>query len=138
MSTLPRNSAPELKPEGAYRKESVAQQLLGDPVGRLGPGIADGHICIAGMEVENSIRADHLERRIGVQCPPQGEARDQPPARECIRCGNAQWLAAGVSPDGCKDSGEGFEPVADHRKKPRSVLSKNQGTGRRRNRAQPQ
>src|ERR1700716_4641092 len=60
--------------------EGIAQEILGDTVRRQRPGIADGDVGIAGMEVQNAVGADHVERRIGARLPPAGQAWDKPAA----------------------------------------------------------
>jgi hypothetical protein len=64
--------------------ERIAKKFLRDTVCWQYAGIADGDVSIAGMEVQNAVGADHLERRIGARLPPAGQAWDKPAARKGI------------------------------------------------------
>src|SRR6202048_4084996 len=81
--------------------EAIAQEFFGDTVCWQRAGIADGDVGIAGMEVQNAVGADHVERRIGAHLPPAGQAWHKPAAptggcrRSAKRVGVRRGLGGG-------------------------------------------
>src|SRR4030088_3287098 len=102
--------------------EEIPQEILGDTVRRQRPGIADGDVGIAGMEGQNAVGADHVERRIGARLPPAGQAWDKPAARKGVcRC-DAKRLRIPIALHGGESGDKRFETVADDWKKADSGL----------------
>jgi hypothetical protein len=106
----------------ADRPERVTQEFFGYAVHWRRAGIADGDVGVAGMQVENVVGADHVERRIGTRLSPAGQAGHEPSARKCICGRNAKRLFVAIVPDGCDRNGKRFEAVANDREEAGSGL----------------
>jgi hypothetical protein len=102
--------------------ERIAQEFLGDTVCRQCAGIADGDVGIAGMEVQNAVGTDHVERRIGAQFPPAGQAWDKPAARKGVCRRHAKRLRVTIALHGGESCDKRFETVADDWKEAGSDL----------------
>jgi hypothetical protein len=63
------------KSRTANRPKFISQQLLGDAFRGHYPAraIANGNIAIARLQIENIVRAYHLEGRFRMQLPPAGQ-----------------------------------------------------------------
>src|SRR5882762_9373007 len=102
--------------------EGIAQEILGDTVCWQFAGIADGDVGVAGMEIQNAIGADHVERRIGARLPPVGQAWDKPAARKGVcRC-HTKRLRIPIALHGGESCDKRFEAVADDWKQAGSGL----------------
>src|ERR1700730_8432144 len=62
--------------------EAITQEFFGETVRWRRAGIADGHVSITGMQVEDTVGADYVERGIRTQLFPARQPRDKPTARQ--------------------------------------------------------
>src|SRR5260370_42450732 len=89
--------------------EGIAQEFFGDTICWQRAGIADGDVGIAGMEVQNAVGADHVERRIGAHPPPAGQAWHKPAAREGVCRRHAKRLLVPIALDGGESDSKSFD-----------------------------
>src|ERR1700730_6551197 len=102
--------------------EGIAQELFSDTVCWQRAGIADGDVGIPGMEVQNAVGADHVERRIGTHLPPARQAWHQPATRKGVCRRHAKRLLVPIALDGGDSGSKRFEAVTDDRKEAVSSL----------------
>src|ERR1700736_5718075 len=109
--------------------EGIAQEFLGNTVCRQRPGIADGDVGIAGMEVQHAVGADHVERRIGAHLPPAGQAWHKPAARKGVWRRHAKRLRVPIAPYGGESDDKRFEALAAKRYRTAAVRAERPAFG---------
>src|SRR5215813_69794 len=122
----PQASAGGKQKRAADGPECILQESFGVTVAWRRAGVADCDIGIAGPQVDDAVRPNHVEWRITTQLSPARQPRHQPSAGECVRRRHAQRLAIAMAPDRAESGGKCFEAVADHRKQTGARLRQRQ------------
>ncbi len=83
----------------ADRPESVPEQEVGFSVGGRQAAVPDRQIRLAGLEAQDAVGADDVQRRTGLGLPPARKPRHQPAACERVRRRDAKRLGFAIAPD---------------------------------------
>ena len=100
----------------------IAQEFLGYTVCRQPAGIPDD-VRIAGMEVQDTVGADHLDRRIRADLPPAGQTWHKPAARKGVCRRHAKGLLVSIALDGGDCGGKRFNAARRNRPGGRLVVA---------------
>ena len=97
----------------AYWPEGILQKFANNTVRRRIPRVADCYVGVADIEVENTVCADYLKRRIGTNFSPAWQPWNKPAARKSVGRCDAERLFAPIALDTCNSRGESFEAIAN-------------------------
>jgi hypothetical protein len=85
------------------------------------------NIAVSGLQIEYAVCAYDLQRRVGMQLPPRGQAGHEPAAGKRVRRRHPKSLLVAIPLDGGNRNGKRLEPAANGREKPRSGIRQRQG-----------
>jgi len=92
-------------------------------------GVPDRDICVAGVKVEDSVRADYFEGDTGVLFSPSWKTGHQPAAGKSVRRRDAQGRVFAVRSYRGEGGTKRLETIANNREKQRSGLGKLEWAG---------